>query len=124
MRRVFKWILYSVVGVLFVFTVFVIIVAIFVDSDDTWETTNTQVSQIIVPTAGPEVISVDRLGAESAYIEIEAMTNCRDLQVQFNTSMDNRDASSRRNGSNHPITLTALSYAKFTDEHMRKVGCY
>lgn len=60
------------------------------------------------------------IGEQLVYDRIDGMTDCNELQDEFNTAMDNFD----RRQSGDSLRKVSLSYAKYTDERMSKIGCY
>ena len=122
MGRIFTRMVYIIVGVLFSFVTILFIIGTFIESDYLENETEIKQQKKIAPPKN--VVKIKQIGSASVYAGIEAINNCKALQVSFNTSMDNHDASSNRNGPTHPITKASLSYAKFADERMRKIGCY
>lgn len=59
-------------------------------------------------------------GDPGVYARIEALTDCRALQREFNIAMNNTEA---RNPSD-PMHAVSLSYADAADERMSEIGCY
>lgn len=66
----------------------------------------------------------ERPGRPEVYARIESMTDCDELQKEFDTAMTNWEAASNRNGPNHLTTKSARSYALLADERMKEIGCY
>lgn len=61
-----------------------------------------------------------RTGNTAVYDRIDAMTDCTELQEQFDIAMDNADA--REPGDPHRDL--SLSYARAADNRMSELGCY
>lgn len=61
-----------------------------------------------------------RPGNPDVYARIEAMTDCGDLQEQFDIAMDSAD----RRDSGDPLRTASLAYAKAADDRMQKLDCY
>lgn len=70
---------------------------------------------LIIACAPPTASEIDRPGSPAVYDRIESLTNCSELQDEFDRAMDNYD----RNSSD-----ISLSYALIADARMREVGCY
>lgn len=62
----------------------------------------------------------DRSGDPDVYARIAALTDCDELQREFDTAMDNADARPARD----PLGEIAESYGEAADGRMREIGCY
>lgn len=62
----------------------------------------------------------DKIGSLRVYEHIDNITDCEELQKEFDTAMDN--AESRQPGDE--LRKISLSYATYADERMRTIGCY
>lgn len=71
-------------------------------------------NQTLRPTVTRQPVSL------SVYDRIEGLTDCKKLQKEFDTAMDNHD----RAPSGSALRKLSLSYAKLADQRMGIVGCY
>lgn len=62
----------------------------------------------------------ERPGSPAVYDRIEAMTDCRELQGEFDTAMESVE--SRRPGDD--LRDVSLAYAEAADQRMKSLDCY
>lgn len=60
------------------------------------------------------------IGAQFVYDEIDTITNCNALQTKFDIAMDNVEHKQPGN----KFREISLSYAKYIDKRLEKLGCY
>ncbi len=75
----------------------------------------------VVALAGVLVVSEDPPpGNPAVYERIGAMTDCVELQAEFDRAMGNHN----RSGIGTEARRWTLAYARTADKRMSKVGCY
>lgn len=94
------------------------------DSDEvsTTEPTTTERSAPTTETTTTTIraTTTTRIGNPDVYAKIEAMTDCAELQREFDVAMDN--AERRRPGDQ--LRDVSMAYAKAADTRLEKLGCY
>jgi len=63
---------------------------------------------------------VERIGSQLVYDRIDAITNCNDLQSEFDRAYDNVEA--RQPGDR--LREISAAYGNYADKRMRALGCY
>lgn len=61
-----------------------------------------------------------RRGDPEVYRRIESLSNCAELQQEFDTAMDNAEA--REPGDD--LRAVSIDYAEAADDRMKEIGCY
>lgn len=62
----------------------------------------------------------EKIGSKIVYERIDSITNCKELQQEFNQAMDNAEA--RQPGDE--FRKISIDYATYADNRMRIIGCY
>ena len=78
---------------------------------------------LIVILSNGESSSVDvnkRIGSPLVYERIDSMTDCEELQMEFDRAYDNVEA--RKPGDR--LREISAAYGEYAHQRMKKIGCY
>lgn len=78
----------------------------------------------IVGAAGGSGEPEPRPGLQVVYDRISAMTDCDELQAQFDQAAENHDRDSNRRPKRLDLMKMSSSYMDAADARMRQIGCY